>query len=729
VTHTTSAVPSTGPGLRPLTAIVGRGSETGRLLGHLDARRSVRLEAPRGGGATALLRALCGEPPRPAAPDGTVALPTGLPVVDMASAAALLLPASDVPVEQRRLMVLLDDRDATPEDITRLRETFAASLLVVTGLPESDGPDLAPVAVRGLSQHHAVGLVEAAMGRALTIEEGRAARAVATAVDGLPGPLVQAAAAVRDGGLGFTDVLDLLDDPPRPTALSVALQRALDDSLHVTLSHLRSFGDVPVTTTVLAAAAGLDRNEAARRMRRLSMLGLVLTDGRDGWTAASGVPPVSDPVRAGACERLTSWLAATDTTLDVFDTVGVLGAVADRVDAGDRATTVGLTQAALARLPADGLGATRALLESAAAWSLPEPELPAAVPPEVGGTGPGTVDDDDRGDTAAATDGGGGDATDDGVAATAATVGPASEGVGGGSVDEAVDEGEADQAGGGAGPAQPPSGVEQSSLLAFVSDRRRLALVAVVAAAVLAAMLLVVPSLRDDEEPAVLRGDVDLGVASIGESASGTLGFDLTGSTARVPVDLLLDGPDADAFSIDPARCDSLDCRAAVTFTPDRSGTHVATVRAVDASGAERAVASLSASGTGDAPDEPPQTNLAVTLFTTDPSPIPAGGDAVLPVGVTNNGPDDSSGAVLVLSLPERVSGSADGCTFADSQLRCPLAELPAGQRERIEVTVSVPRRIDQVRVTAQVDPVTDVDDATSDNAAGFTYPVAAPEQ
>ncbi len=718
MTHSTSSGPSTGPGLRPLTSVVGRGSEMGRLLGHLDARRSVRLEAPRGGGATALLRALCAEPPRPGAPDGTVALPVGLPIADMADAAERLLPESDDPVDQRRLLVLLDDRDATPEDVATLQAMFASSLLVVTGMPDTSGPDLAPVTVRGLSQHHAVGLVEAAMGRALTIEEGRAARAVATAVDGLPGPLVQAAAAVRDGGLGFDDVLDLLDDPPRPTALSVALQRALDDSLHVTLSHLRAFGDVPVTTRLVAAAAGLEPDEAAKRMRRLSMLGLVLTDGRDGWTAASGVPAVSDPVRAAGAARLTTWLAASGTPLDVFDVAGVLAVVADRVDADDRATTVDLTQAALARLPGEGIAATRTLLEAAAAWSLPEPEL---QPEDDIAATPQVVDADLHGN-------------DDQEPATPPRASPQpSEGspasdaagaVGRESSRDGPDEAAADE--GADGTAAPD---DQNPVIAFVSDRRRLALVAVVAAAVIAAMLLVVPSLRGDDQPEVVRGDVDLGVASLGESSSGTLSFDLTGTGAQVPVALTIDGPDADAFGIDPVSCDSLDCRAAVTFTPDRSGTHVASVTAVDASGAERAVASLTASGTGDEPTEPLRTNLAVTLFTTEPSPVPAGGEAVLPVGVTNNGPDDSSGAVLVVTLPNRVSASADGCTFADSELRCPLAELPAGQRERVEVTISVPRRIEQVRVTAQVDPVTDVDEATGDNAAGFTYPVARPQQ
>ena len=361
------------PALRPLGGLVGRGSEMGRLLGHLDARRSVRLESARGAGATALLRAVCGEPPRPGTVDGTLALPVGLPVVDLAAVAQRLQPDATSTVAQRHMLVLLDDRDLGPDDIDLLLETFPRSLLVVTGPPDSAGERLAPVSVSGLSQHHAVGLVEAAMGRRLTIDEGRAAREVATAVDGMPGPLVQAAAAVRDGGLTFDEVLDLLDSPPRPTALAVTLQHALGDDLHVTLSHLRALGDVPATTRVVAAATDLSLDEASRRLRRLSVLGLVLTDGRDGWTAASGIPTVSEPVRAQVAERLTAWLGDNAETLTVFDVASVLSAVADRVAADDRTTALALGTVARDRLPLQGLAATTALLDGAVAWATPEP--------------------------------------------------------------------------------------------------------------------------------------------------------------------------------------------------------------------------------------------------------------------------------------------------------------------------------------------------------------------
>jgi len=734
VTQHTLSSPPPVLALRPLTGIVGRGGEMGRLFGHLDAGRSVRLEAPRGAGATALLRALCGEPPRPTTPDGTIALPVGIPVDDAAAVVARAQSATDADLAERRMLVLLDDRDATHADIAALGEVFSSSLLVVTGDPDAGGPDMARVSVRGLSQHHAVGLVEAAMGRALTLDEGRGARAVATAVAGMPGALVQAAAAVRDGGLTFADVLDLLDDPPRPAALSAALQGALDDSLHATLSHVRAVGDVPVPTRIAAVAAGLDRDEAQRRLRRLALLGLVLTDGRDGWTVAAGVPPVSEPVRASVAERLTAWLSESPTDLDIVEAAPVLAVVADRMQADDPAGTKALTTAARATLPLDGIPATTALLERAATWSAPArtEHRQASAPPAAedaetpGGAAvagleePAAWLDDEVVDTGAPQAGASGADLGDGG------TGEAEPSAGGDApsalVRDAAPAGPSAQP----GPAQDDS-LSRHPVLAFASDRRRLALVAVVAAAVIAAILLVVPSLRQDDTPAVLRGDVDLGVASVGESTSGTLAFDLTSSDASAPLDLTVSGPDADAFTIDPARCDSLDCRAAVTFTPDRSGTHLAAVTAVDATGAARAEADLTASGTGDAPAAPLQTNLSVTLFPTEPTPIPAGGDATLPVGVTNGGPDDSSGAVLVLSVPDQVTAAAEGCTFAGTDLRCPLAELPAGQNERLAVTLTVADGVESVRVTGQVDPVTDVDEATGDNAAGFTYPVAPP--
>jgi hypothetical protein len=678
----------------------------GRLLGHLDARRSVRLEAQRGAGATALLRALCAEPPRPGTPDGTIALPVGLPASDGAAAAALLVPDATTPLAHREMLVLLDDRDLTGDDLALLRQQLPRCLLVVTGRPEADTDDLASVGVSGLSQHHAVGLVEAAMGRALSLEEGRAARAVATAVDGLPATLVQAAAAVRDGGLTFDDVLDVLDDPPRPQALAAALHDALDDDLHVTLSHLRALGDVPVTTSVAAAACGLDRDQATRTLRRLARLGLVLTDGRDGWTSASGIPAVSEPVRAGAADRVAQWLGSASDPLSVFDAASVLAAVADRVEAGDHPITLALSQAALARLPLDGLDATRALLQGAAEWAEPEPGSRVAA---VGASIPPTPDAESD-STAAAVDG------HDETADTGDAVDDVAAPVEGAPTDDAAQRVAPDTR-----PAEP------GALAALLGDRRRLALIAVASAAVIAAMLLVVPSLRENTQPEVIRGEVDLGVASVGEATSGALTLDLTDRDAVPPLTLVLDGPDTDAFVVDPARCDTLDCRASITFTPDRAGTHVGTVTVLDAGEVEHAVVDLTGSGTGDPPQTQASTNLAVTLFPTEPTPIPAGGSAVLPVGVRNNGPDDSTGARVLVTVPSGVSVQSPGCTVDAEVLTCPLAELPAGASERLTVTLSLPTTIDEVRVTAEVSPVTDVDEAGSDNAAGFTYPVAAP--
>jgi hypothetical protein len=707
------ATEAVSPALRPLSGLVGRGSELGRLLGHLDARRSVRLEATRGAGATALLRAVCGEPPRPGTVDGTLALPVGLPVADLAAVAQRMQPEVSSTVAQRHMLVLLDDRDLRPDDVDVLLETFPRSVLVVTGPPDSAGDGLAPVSVTGLSQHHAVGLVEAAMGRPLTIDEGRSARDVATAVEGMPGPLVQAAAAVRDGGLTFDEVLDLLDSPPRPTALAVTLQHALDDDLHVTLSHLRALGDVPATSRLAAVAADLPIEQAVRRLRRLSVLGLVLTDGRDGWTAASGIPTVSEPVRVQVADRVAAWLDTTDEALTVFDIATVLSVVADRVAAGDRTTTLALSTVARDRLPLAGLVATTALLDGAAEWATPEP---VAQPDREDGPGADVVVE----------------TVESGAASPAATtIAAAAPGV----ATTTADDTTADDAVTVAAPDEPGTATATgaipvddepatSPLSGLLTSRRGLALVAVAAAALIAAVLLVVPSLRPDDSPDAVRSDVDLGVASVGDSASGTLTLDLSGSEAAVPVALVLSGPDADAFSVDPGRCDTLDCRASVRFTPDRSGTHVANVTAVDSGQVDLAVVALTGTGTGDPAPATPVTNLAVTLFPSDPAPLPGGGSGVVPIGVRNNGPDDSTGARLVVTVPPRVTAEAEGCSFEDAALTCPLAALPAGQQELIAVTLSVPNRAEQVRVDAAVRPLTDADEADSDNAAGFVYAV-----
>lgn len=742
----TDAGPRTAPppALRPLTGLVGRGSELGRLLGHIDARRYVRIEAARGAGVTALLRALCAEPPRPAVPDGTIALPVGLPVTDLPAVAQILSPNASTPIAARQLLVLLDDRDITRDEVDTLHEAFARSVLVVTGGPDAGEADLVPVAVQGLSQHHAVGLVEAAMGRALSIEEGRAARSVATAVDGMPGPLVQAAAAVRDAGMTFDDVLDLLDDPPRPTALAVSLQHALGDELHVTLSHVRALGDVPAPTSLAAAACGVDVAEATRRLRRLAMLGLVVSDGRDGWSASSAVPAVSEPVRIGAASRVAEWLAETDETLDVFSAASALAVMADRIESGDRPGALALAEATRPRL-LDGLEQTQALLDSATTWGMDDPTRTPRTAGATAAAVPATTSAPlDRHEQEA-------EPIDrDGTADESRTrledshnhgsdvlsPDPAAHGLASSVSDDhdrigtttlTADASHATATSSSGGDISAVGSGAQGAIMGLLGDRRRLALIAVGAAAVIAAVLLVVPSLRDDLTPVVIRGDVDLGVTSVGETNSGTLALDLSTTTAATPVTLVLGGPDADAFMIDPAVCDGLDCRTSVTFSPDRSGIHLATVNAVDARDAQVGVAELTGSGTGDPPEATTSTNMAVTLFPSEPTPITAGGDAVVPIGVRNDGPDNSTGSQLVVTVPEQVTADAEGCSFEAPTLTCPLAELAAGASERLAVTVTLPEGIDSLRVNAAVNPLADTDDTRGDNAAGFSYSVIAP--
>lgn len=682
--------PTQAAALRPLAGLVGRGSDLARLLGHLDAGRSVRILAPRGAGTTALLRAVCGDHQRPSTPDGVLALPTGLPLTDLPEAARRLLPGANRPLDSQRLLVLLDERDLEARDVQTLQQMVPSSLLVVTGEPDADPAGLVPAPLSGLSEHHAVALMEAAIGRSLSVEEGRAARWVAAAVGGMPTWLVQAAAAVREGGLSFSEIRDLLDDPPRPGALTVALQNALDDDLHVALSTLRTFADVPVPVPVLAAALGCDPDTAQRRVRRLFLLGLAGTDGREGWTAACGVADVSEPVRAGVAERLTPWLssgAAAGASLTAI--AATLGTVGHRVAAGDVHEAGQLADAAREGLPLDGLDQTVLLLEQTVRWAGPEQQQSSEeeAPDTPGGpteTPPVAVVEPPTPLAAG---------RDDGPAA------PAESGV---------------------------TETTASRLGSALGDWRRLVVVAVAAAAVLLGVLLALPMLRGtDPSTEAVRADLELGTASVGDPAATTLQLDLSGRDVAFPLDLAVAGPDPEAFVLDPSRCDAADCRATVTFTPDRSGTHLATVTATDTAGVEHAVVELSGTGTEDAAPEPGVTDLSVTLFPAQPSPLPIGGEGVVPVGVRNAGPEDSTGARLVVTVPGGVAASASGCTLDATDLVCPIAELASGDQVTVEVTLTIPEGSGPVQVGAAVEPTSDTDPSSGDDAAGFTYPVS----
>ena len=691
--------------LRPLTGLVGRSSDVGRLLGHLDAGRSVWLQAARGAGTTALLRSLCAEQSRPSVPDGVLALPAGLPVLDLPAAARRLRPDDDRPLAVQRLLVILDDRTLQPEDVAAVAEAFPAALLLVAGPPQAPTGDLVPLPLVGLSEHHAVGLIEAAVGRALTLDEGRAARWVAAALEGMPIPLVQAAAAVRDGGLTFTEIRDLLDDPPRPGALTTALQNALDDGLYVTLTTLASLGDVPSPTPLVAAATQLPVAEVVRRLRRLALLGLVTTDGRDGWTAVDGIAPVSPSLHADAADRLVGSLPDLPGS-DMFTTAAVCSVVDGRARAEDHRVAGALAGVALAHLPLDGLDETRRRLEQAAAWAASGPDSIAAEPPADTNAN-ADADADADADESAPVD-------DDAQAAREPTKGsevPADE-----------------EAPAPAEPATALAGVLEpaasSRVAALLSDWRRLAMVAVVAAAVVVGVLLVAPSLRSSESPnEPLQSTLDLGTTSLGQSGSGTLQLDLSSQGATLPVALTVSGPDGGAFTLSPTECET-DCRSTVTFTPQRSGAHLATVTGTDADGRAVAVADVTGTGTGDAPAADAETDLAVTLFPAEPSPLPAGGSGVVQVGVRNTGPDPSSGSQLVVTVPEEVTASARGCTFKGTTLTCPLTGIAVGEDQRVAVTLEVPAGSGPVQVGATVTPAAGNDEATADNAAGFTYPV-----
>jgi hypothetical protein len=700
--------PRSAAGLRPLSGLVGRSGDLARVLGHLDSGRSIHLQAVRGAGVTALLRSLCAEQPRPSTPDGVLALPSGLPLPDLTEVAYRLLPEASRPLPALRLLVLLDERGLEPRDVLLLQQMLPSSLLVVTGHPGADPGDLTPVPLQGLSEHHAVGLMEAAVGRPFSLDEGRAARWVAGALGGLPTWLVQAAAAVRDGGLTFSEIRGLLDDPPRPAALTVALQNALGDDLHPVLSALRAFDTVPVPESALAAATALDPAEAIRRVRRLSVLGLAMSDGRDGWTAAAGVSVVPEPVRAGVAERLATWLPQQPVeSLGLAVTAAVLDAVGDRVAGHDLDGAGGLARAALRTLPLDRLDQTRVLLDQTLLWSgtdmLAGSDAPTVVNDEE--TAPGTtlVGEPEESPTA-----GDGPAQEPDV--TPAPV---------------LDAGDLTAPG-------DLTAATSSRLASLLSDWRRLAIIAVAAAAVVAGVLVAAPMLRAaDPASEPLRGAVDLGSTSVGSTAGGVVQLDLSGRDAVLPVSLVLSGPDADAFVLDPTRCDAVDCRASVSFTADRTGAHLATVTATDRAGVDQAIVELSGKGSQDPPAAPAETDLAVTLFPAEPSPLPAGGQGVIPVGVRNLGPDDSTSARLVLTLPAGVTARAPGCTFQGAdpgRLTCTLAELAAGDQLITRVTLGLPEAVRAVQVGATVASTSDSDPADGDNAAGFTYPVRPPQ-
>jgi SWI/SNF-related matrix-associated actin-dependent regulator 1 of chromatin subfamily A len=253
---------------------------------------------------------------------------------------------------------------------------------------------------------------------------------------------------------------------------------------------------------------------------------------------------------------------------------------------------------------------------------------------------------------------------------------------------------------------------------------RQPAWLGLIAATVVVGLLLVVPFVlerRSMEAASPVRTQLAMGTVAVGASGTAPLAFDLVGSAAEARrLAVSVTGADADVFSVRPTSCTGGRCSLTVVFSPDRPGAHLADL-VVGASDAAAARVRLTGTGAGDEPAAAASTDLSVTIFP-PAQPLQAGQPGQVPVGVTNAGPDPSTGSTLALRAGT-ARLAAPGCATSDGALRCEVGALGVGERAIVSVTVTPADRA-PVALRAQAQPVADTDPTTGNDGAGFTFPV-----
>ncbi len=266
---------------RDFPDLLGREEEVLAASGALEAGRAVEFYGEEGIGKTSLLRHVVH---RVTGPDGVVHhAARGIPVEDILqylfdqlyrtegsykpTPAQLRMLLADV-----RVLVALDDAELSREDVQRLMDAAPRALFLLTArepnlLGEGDA-----IHLRGLREEAGVVLLERHLGRPLAPGERAEAAALTTAVGGSPQGILQAAARIRDEGVGFGRVRDEAEagrGGPRPPAIGVVDLRALPEIDRRVLGILAAEGEMPVRTEHLEALTGEpDLTEVLARLQR-----------------------------------------------------------------------------------------------------------------------------------------------------------------------------------------------------------------------------------------------------------------------------------------------------------------------------------------------------------------------------------------------------------------------------------------------------------------------------
>lgn len=161
-------------------------------------------------------------------------------------------------VRQLRALVVLDDVGLSPDECAALVDALEGSTLVLASTePRLAGSADGALRVRGLSAAAAIEAFERCLRRPLTESEAGLVSEVVRRVDGAPGPLLDAARAVRDGVLGLSEL------GTRPEGeLERERLRALGEGQRTLLSVLIEVAPAAVPVQLLERTVGAPPGDA-----------------------------------------------------------------------------------------------------------------------------------------------------------------------------------------------------------------------------------------------------------------------------------------------------------------------------------------------------------------------------------------------------------------------------------------------------------------------------------
>ncbi|RAY11547.1 hypothetical protein DPM19_30055 [Actinomadura craniellae] len=320
--------------------LVGRDAELAALAAGVDADTPVLVHGPKGVGKTALLSRFAADRAKTGT-DVVFLAAAGLAVEDILQ--ELFSSCYDITDYHpdldrlRRLMIpikalfVIDDFHGSADELKVLSDALPSGGLVLAAAERVPGGGRS-VELSGLAEEAALALLERALERPPPGDGS--ARELCRAAGGLPGALLQAAAALQAGDAGSFST-----DPALLARASVA---GLDPDARTALDVLCALDGLAPSAELVAVLAGVP--DAGGALDRLAGAHLAERSGR-GHAAARGVPELV-PEPADRAAALLRWVCETATPRQVAAAAPVVVRVLDTaVRRGDHAVARDLARA------------------------------------------------------------------------------------------------------------------------------------------------------------------------------------------------------------------------------------------------------------------------------------------------------------------------------------------------------------------------------------------------